>query len=130
MGILSAESARILEFLESSGEVPEDKLPEGYAMDLLPHLVSSRLVKKVSILAPSAEPEYPHGLWAYQIDSAGIEVLNQFRDEAKKEAKENSQQKRRAFWGAVKFWVGLILGWVLGGFTPKEVFGWIRSLFQ
>ena len=130
MNFPSSEAVRLLEFLRVSGDVPEDRLPAGYALELLPVLVADGFVVKFSILLPGMEPEYPYGLWGYRITSAGDEVLHKLRDAAQKEAKQNAKENRRAFWSAIKFWVGLIAGWILGGFTPQEVFQWISGLFQ
>lgn len=57
--------------------------------------------------------------------------------EAKKRAQqdaEKDEQRRlrtndiwRSWW---QFFLGLVLGWLLGGFTPQEVFQWLVSLFK
>ncbi len=129
MDVISSESKKILEYLSTVDAVPEDNLPSGYEWALLPFLVSKYWVKKFSVLQPNMEPDYPHGLWAYAIDSAGKEVLQAANDQAKHEAKQNAKDHRRYIWRRIEFFVGLFIGWLLGGFTPKEAFAWIEDLF-
>ncbi|NLW82777.1 MAG: hypothetical protein GXY42_14065 [Desulfovibrionales bacterium] len=47
-------------------------------------------------------------------------------DEQRAQALEKRADRRR---DALYFFAGLVLGWLLGGFTPQEVFAAIRNLF-
>lgn len=130
MNFHSDEAIRVLKALDTEYETVEDQLPAGPDWSLLPFLLSEGTVSQVWLVPPCKEPAYPNGLKAYIITSLGKEILYAADQKAKKEAKQNSKEKRRAFWSAIKFWVGLIFGWLLGGFTPQQVFEWIGSLFH
>ena len=126
----SNETLKILKVLNTPYPTPEDKLPSGYDWSLLPNLVSIHWVKKVSLVHPNREPDYPHGLWGYITDSAGKEVLYAADDHAQKESAQDAKERRRYIFERIEFWIGLLVGWLLGGLTPKEVFEWVGSLFH
>lgn len=126
----SQETVKLLEAFSRQEQITGDCLPEGVELRLLQNAIDSKWINASALLPPGREPDYPHGLMVYSLSSSGREVLNEARDEAEEEAKQDRKQKRRAFWNVVKFWVGLLVGWALGGFTPKEVFEWAEKLFQ
>lgn len=128
--MLSNESVRVLSAFRENTEFTEDRLPADVNLSLLRNLIDEGAIKENWLLPPGRESDYPHGLRIYQLTSLGHEILCQFDERSKKEAKQNAKENRRAFWSAIKFWVGLILGWILGGFTPQEVFGWLVEFFR
>ena len=130
MEMPSNEAIKILRFLKEVREIAEDCLPAGYDWALLPYLVDQKVVKKYCILPPGREPAYPHGLWFYALDSLGKEVMNTANDNAQKEATHDAKERRRYIFERIEFWIGLLVGWLLGGLTPKEVFEWAGSLFH
>lgn len=126
----SPESLKVLKALNVPYPIPEDRLPKNVNLSLIPFLLERELVKKISLVPPGREDEYPYGLWAYIIDSAGLEVLQEADEELQKEAKQDAKDKRRYFFERVEFWLGILIGWFLGGFTPETVFSWIKELFH
>ena len=54
------------------------------------------------------------------------------KDVAEKKAKEEfvsvkEKRKSRADW--LRFWLGLLLGWLLGALSPVDLWGWVVCLF-
>lgn len=71
--------------------------------------------------------------WERSLDAEN-EELERLRQKAEKEAAQSAKQDasekraaRRSWW---QFWLGLLMGWVLGGFTAREAFTWLAALFQ
>ena len=113
-------------------EVPADSVP---VMQLL---VDRGYVVRVGALS----------LARYEITDAGRVALSDHRqkliDHAKHIAEKDAEQKRvsakevrksRADWA--RFWIGVALGWLLGAFTPFDVWAlivkvvrWLSSLFR
>ena len=127
--LISKEAAHSLSLFEKDVQYPENKLPNGVDLSLISYLVSQGWLAEAR-LPPEGDPDFPYGVRLYKITSAGIEVLNQFREKTKEESEQKAKEKRRALWGELKFWIGLFLGWLLGGFTPKEVFRFLFGFFQ
>lgn len=106
--------ANVLQYLEAQGLVDcRDKLRNG--------------------CSPLTQP-------IYSISKAGLVYLEQRKELAQKNAAEHAKEKakeakddrlraqdaRRSWW---QFALGLILGWILGGFTFREFLDWIMGLF-
>ena len=130
MNFHSDEAIRVLKALDTEYETVEERLPAGPDWSLLPFLLSEGTVSQVWLVPPCKEPAYPNGLKAYIITSLGKEILYAADQKAKKEAKKNAKEKWRFFWSETKFWIGLVLGWLLGSFAPEEVYQWIAEFFQ
>lgn len=107
--------ANVLQYLEAQGFVDcRDKLRNGY----------SALTQPV-----------------YSVSKAGLAYLEQRKELAQKNAAEYAKEKakeakddrlrardaRRSWW---QFALGLILGWILGGFTFREFLDWMMGLFR
>lgn len=148
--MLSTESLKVLQALNVPYPIPEDRLPKNVDLSLIPFLLERKMVKKVSLVPPDRECEYPYGLWAYIIDSPGVEVLQEAHDELQKEAKQDAKQERdyriaqersdklvrkdaRRSW--IQFWIRVLiditiffLGVYLGGAT--NTFQWFVAIFH
>ncbi len=109
--------------------------PEGHLADVLGRLVSSGFVDRTdksrngysALLIPT-----------YSISKAGKVELRRRYDLAEKEAAENIKQEAQeakserlrvedARAEKRRFWLGLFLGWVLGCFTPVDVWRWVAQ---
>lgn len=128
--MLSNESMRVLTAFRENTEFTEDRLPSDVNLSLLRNLIDEGAIKENWLLPPGREPDYPHGLRIYRITSLGHEILCKSDEKSKKEAAQCAKENRRYFFERFEFWGGLILGWILGGFTPQEVFGWLVGFFQ
>lgn len=71
--------------------------------------------------------------WERSLDAENKE-LERLRQKAEKESAQSAKQDaserraaRRSWW---QFWLGLLMGWILGGFTAREAFTWLAALFQ
>ena len=80
----------------------------------------------------------------YVVDPVAETLLQEYDDALEKKAQESAEQNaneeirrsreaslrsadiRRDWW---MLWLGLFIGWLLGGFTPQEFWVFIKSLF-
>lgn len=57
-------------------------------------------------------------------------LLFSAEQESQYQANQDAKQKRGAFRSWVQFFLGIFLGWLLGGITPHEVWQLIFDFFQ
>lgn len=60
---------------------------------------------------------------------SGKALLHQLEKQAQQQARANSQQQRSYRHSWWQFFLGVFLGWLLGGFTPQQVWQFFHQLF-
>lgn len=119
--MLSKESLRVLKELNNQSPVAQDRLPAGCDWELLPHLVEGGWVRKLSLLPPGRESDYPNGLWAYTTSPAGKESLY-------KATSEKREKKNEHIFQLILSVLGFSLGLIVEHFAG--VVEWLSGLFH
>ncbi len=87
--MLSKASLDVIRAFPLNDVIPEDDSPHGVDLSLLPYLVDGGWLRRVCLIPPGVESDYPTGLWAYGRLPAGQEALHQAS--GKKREKRNER---------------------------------------
>lgn len=135
MNELSSRSYEVLTTLDQPEVIPSDGLCEEEA-EIAQQLAKKGYLEVHILVLPGQEEAFYgcHGLVGYRTNAAGREALRLRKDhlhsldqKAKQHSKERAQDRRRSWW---QFWLGLFIGWVLGGITFQEVISLLIAWFK
>ena len=122
------------DLLSRISQSPNLPRPNDISADTINRCIDKGWIKQ-SDHSTGASPRY-----TLQLTPKGSEALLLDKQQAKEKADQDAREEARKHVedqhyaaaihrGWLKFALGVFLGWILGGFTPKEVFAAIQSLF-